>query len=177
MNNKWYNYELGITNKGIELIKKFEGCRLKAYQDSVDVWTIGYGHTEGVYEGMEISQHQADTMLASDLGKYGNYINEYVTVALNPNQFDALTSWVYNLGPGNLKSSTMLKVLNEGSYDDVPFQIKRWNKAGGKVLKGLVRRREAEAELFATEDDWIGTPVEPFEGATGGIVTTYTVKK
>ena len=164
---------MNISNKGIELIKQFEGCRLKAYQDSVDVWTIGYGHTEGVYEGMEISQHQADIMLGSDLVKYANYINEYVTVSLNPNQFDALTSWVYNLGPGNLKSSTMLKVLNEGSYDDVPFQIKRWNKAGGKVLKGLVRRREAEAELFATGDDWIGTP---FEGATGGIVTTYTVK-
>ena len=163
---------MNISNKGIELIKKFEGCRLKAYQDSVDVWTIGYGHTEGVYEGMEISQHQADIMLGSDLVKYANYINEYVTVSLNPNQFDALTSWVYNLGPGNLKSSTMLKVLNEGSYDDVPFQIKRWNKAGGKVLKGLVRRREAEAELFATGDDWIGTQ---FEGATGGIVTTYTV--
>ena len=165
---------MNISNKGIELIKKFEGCRLKAYQDSVDVWTIGYGHTEGVYEGMEISQHQADIMLGSDLVKYANYINEYVTVSLNPNQFDALTSWVYNLGPGNLKSSTMLKVLNEGSYDDVPFQIKRWNKAGGKVLKGLVRRREAEAELFATGDDWIGTP---FEGATGGIITTYTVKE
>ena len=164
---------MNISNKGIELIKKFEGCRLKAYQDSVDVWTIGYGHTEGVYEGMEISQHQADIMLGSDLVKYANYINEYVTVSLNPNQFDALTSWVYNLGPGNLKSSTMLKVLNEGNYDDVPFQIKRWNKAGGKVLKGLVRRREAEAELFATGDDWIGTP---FEGATGGIITTYTVK-
>ena len=163
---------MNISNKGIELIKQFEGCRLKAYQDSVGVWTIGYGHTESVKEGMEISQHQADIMLGSDLVKYANYINEYVTVSLNPNQFDALTSWVYNLGPGNLKSSTMLKVLNEGSYDDVPFQIKRWNKAGGKVLKGLVRRREAEAELFATGDDWIGTP---FEGATGGIVTTYTV--
>ena len=163
---------MNISNKGIELIKQFEGCRLNAYQDSVGVWTIGYGHTEGVTEGMEISEHQAEIMLGSDLVKYANYINEYVTVSLNPNQFDALTSWVYNLGPGNLKSSTMLKVLNEGNYDDVPFQIKRWNKAGGKVLKGLVRRREAEAELFATGDDWIGTP---FEGATGGIVTTYTV--
>ena len=163
---------MNISNKGIDLIKQFEGCRLKAYQDSVGVWTIGYGHTEGVAEGMEISQHQADIMFGSDLEKYANYINEYVTVSLNQNQFDALTSWVYNLGPGNLKSSTMLKVLNEGSYDDVPFQIKRWNKAGGKVLKGLVRRREAEAELFATGDDWIGTP---FEGATGGIITTYTV--
>ena len=161
---------MNISNKGIELIKQFEGCRLKAYQDSVGVWTIGYGHTEGVSEGMEISQHQADIMLSSDLVKYAKYINEYVTTVLNQNQFDALTSWVYNLGPGNLRSSTMLKVLNEGSYNDVPYQIKRWNKAGGQVLKGLVRRREAEAELFATE-------LVPFEGATGGIVTTYTTKE
>ena len=168
---------MNISNKGIELIKQFEGCRLKAYQDSVGVWTIGYGHTEGVSEGMEISEHQAEIMLSSDLVKYAKYIDEYVTTALNQNQFDALTSWVYNLGPGNLRSSTMLKVLNEGSYNDVPYQIKRWNKAGGKVLKGLVRRREAEAKLFATEDDWIGTPVEPFEGATGGIITTYTTKE
>ena len=159
-----------ISQVGIELIKQFEGCRLKAYKDAVGVWTIGYGHTVDVKEGIEISQHQADTMLASDLGKYGNYINEYVTVALNSNQFDALTSWVYNLGPGNLRSSTMLKVLNEGSYNDVPFQIERWNKAGGQVLNGLVRRREAEAELFATE-------LVSFEGASGGIVTTYTTKE
>ena len=165
---------MNISNKGIELIKQFEGCRLKAYQDSVGVWTIGYGHTEDVAEGMEISAHQSEIMLAADLEKYANYVNKYVTVSLNQNKFDALTSWVYNLGPGNLKSSTMLKVLNDERYDDVPFQIKRWNKAGGKVLKGLVRRREAEAELFATEDDWIGTP---FEGATGGVVTTYTVKE
>ena len=80
---------MNISNKGIELIKQFEGCRLKAYQDSVGVWTIGYGHTESVEEGMEVSQHQADIMLGSDLVKYANYINEYVTVSLNQNQFDA----------------------------------------------------------------------------------------
>ena len=139
---------MNISNKGIELIKKFEGCRLKAYQDSVNVWTIGYGHTEGVHEGMEISQHQADIMLGSDLVKYANYINEYVTVSLNPNQFDALTSWVYNLGPTNLRNSTMLKVLNAGKYSEVPYQMIRWIRAGGLISKGLTRRREAEARLF-----------------------------
>ena len=87
-------------------------------------------------------------MLVEELHEYENYVNEYVNVALSQNQFDALVSWVYNLGPANLKASTMLKVLNDGKYEDVPYQMKRWNKAGGKVLDGLVRRREAEALLY-----------------------------
>ena len=91
-------------------------------------------------------------MLEVELEEYQSYINEYVEVALSQHQFDALVSWVYNLGPANLKSSTLLKVLNSGDYEGVPAQIKRWNKAGGKVLKGLVRRREAEALLFAGRD-------------------------
>jgi len=137
-----------ISQVGIELIKQFEGCRLKAYKDAVGVWTIGYGHTVDVKEGIEISQHQADVILQVDLYEYEDYINKYVQVSLTQNQFDALVSWVYNLGAGNLQSSTMLRVLNEGKYSEVPSQMKRWNKAGGKVLRGLVRRREAEADLF-----------------------------
>ena len=134
--------------EGLALIKKFEGCELKAYQCSAGVWTIGYGHTKDVVEGMEITQEQAEQMLVDELHEYESYVNEYVTVALSQNQFDALVSWVYNLGPANLKASTMLKVLNDGKYEDVPYQMKRWNKAGGKVLDGLVRRREAEALLY-----------------------------
>ena len=134
--------------EGLALIKKFEGCELKAYQCSAGVWTIGYGHTKDVVEGMEITQEQAEQMLVDELHEYESYINKYVTVALSQNQFDALVSWVYNLGPANLKASTMLKVLNSGEYEDVPAQMKRWNKAGGKVLEGLIRRREAEACLF-----------------------------
>ena len=134
--------------EGLALIKKFEGCELKAYQCSAGVWTIGYGHTKDVVEGMEITQEEAEQMLVDELHEYESYINKYVTVALSQNQFDALVSWVYNLGPANLKSSTMLKVLNSGEYEDVPAQMKRWNKAGGKVLEGLIRRREAEACLF-----------------------------
>ena len=134
--------------EGIALIKKFEGCELEAYQCSAKVWTIGYGHTKDVVEGMTISKEEAEEMLVDELHEYENYINQYVTTALSQNQFDALVSWVYNLGPANLKASTLLKVLNQGEYEDVPAQIKRWNKAGGKVLEGLIRRREAEACLF-----------------------------
>jgi lysozyme len=134
--------------EGLSLIKKFEGCELEAYQCSAGVWTIGYGHTKGVAPGDSVSQEQAEQMLVDELHEYESYVNEYVTVALSQNQFDALVSWVYNLGPANLKASTMLKVLNSGEYEDVPAQMKRWNKAGGKVLEGLIRRREAEACLF-----------------------------
>ena len=137
------------AQKGLELIKHFEGCELTAYKCPAGVWTIGYGHIKGVSEGMTITQEQAEQMLLDELVEYENYINELVSVGLSQNQFDALVSWVYNLGPSNLRSSTLLKVLNSGDYNGVPAQIMRWNKAGGKVLEGLTRRREAEARLFS----------------------------
>lgn len=137
-----------ISKEGIALIKKFEGIELEAYQDSVGVWTIGYGHTKGVKEGDNISLKQAEAMLEEELVEYEGYINNMVELGLEQNQFDALVAWVYNLGPTNLRESTLLKVLNQGLFDEVPFEIKRWNKAGGQVLNGLVRRREAEALLF-----------------------------
>lgn len=141
-----------ISQEGIALIKKFEGCELTAYQCSAGVWTIGYGHTKGIEEGMEITQQEAEDMLVEELHEYENYINDNVTAPLSQNQFDAMVSWVYNLGPANLKSSTLLKVLNAGNYDDVPFQMRRWNKAGGVTLDGLIRRREAEALLFQNKE-------------------------
>ena len=137
-----------ISKEGIALIKKFEGIELQAYQDSVGVWTIGYGHTKGVKEGDNISLKQAEAMLEEELVEYEGYINNMVELGLEQNQFDALVAWVYNLGPTNLRESTLLKVLNQGLFDEVPYEIKRWNKAGGQVLNGLVRRREAEALLF-----------------------------
>jgi lysozyme len=146
-------FQMRTSEAGIDLIKSFEGCRTVAYQDVVGVWTIGYGHTIDVKEGMRITQHQCDVMLEVDIETYENYVNEQVDVSLTQNQFDALVSWVYNLGPTNLRNSTMLKVLNAGKYEEVPYQMKRWNRAGGKVLKGLVVRREAEAELFSNEPD------------------------
>ena len=137
-----------LGERGTEMLKYFEGCKLTAYQDSVGVWTIGYGHTKGVYDGMTITQDQAEQMLLSELEEYEGYIENMVTVPLTQNQFDALVVWVYNLGPTNFKNSTLLKELNAGNYNAAGQEITRWNKAGGKVLAGLVKRREAEAELF-----------------------------
>ena len=134
------------------MIKHFESCKLTAYQDSVGVWTIGWGHTAGVKKGDNWTQDEADDILLNDLEKFEGYVNQYVKVPLTQNQFDALVSWTFNLGPGNLKSSTMLTKLNEKNYDKVPSQMKRWNKAGGKVLRGLERRRNAEAAMFSGKD-------------------------
>ena len=139
---------MNISKEGLALIKKFEGCELKAYRCPANVLTIGYGVTKGVTEDMEITQQEADEMLAGELIEYTEYINNMVKVALNQSQFDALTAWIYNLGPTNFKDSTLLRVLNEGRYNEVPQEIKRWNKANGQVLNGLIKRREAEALLF-----------------------------
>jgi len=145
---------LKISAEGLALIKKFEGLELEAYKCAAGVLTIGYGHTAGVQEGDVWSEEHANEQLEVDMEEYAGYINDLVTCPLSQNQFDALVSWVYNLGPANLKASTLLKRLNSGDYEDVPAQIKRWNKAGGKVLEGLIRRRKAEALLFAGDDKW-----------------------
>lgn len=141
-----------ISKTGIELLKHFEGCELKAYQDSVGVWTIGYGHTKGIYEGLEITQSEAEKMLQDELPEYEGYVTDKVVPMLQQHEYDALVCWVYNLGPTNLSSSTMLKKLNAGEFKEVPFQMKRWDKAGGQPLLGLTRRRNAEALLFKGED-------------------------
>tara|TARA_R100001198_G_C5166527_1_gene169291 strand:+ start:81 stop:542 length:462 start_codon:yes stop_codon:yes gene_type:complete len=140
-----------LSKTGIELLKHFEGCELKAYQDSVGVWTIGYGHTKGIYEGLEITQSEAEKMLVDELPEYEGYITDKVVPMLQQHEYDALVCWVYNLGPTNLSSSTMLKKLNAGEFKEVPFQMKRWDKAGGQPLLGLTRRRNAEALLFKGE--------------------------
>jgi len=137
-----------ISVEGLALIKKFEGLELNAYQCAAGVWTIGYGHTKDVNPGDQITKAIADSLLAEELEEYEKAVNDAVTISIDQCMFDALVSWTYNLGPSNLNSSTMLKVLNSGDYEGVPAQMKRWNKAGGKVLEGLIRRREAEALLF-----------------------------
>jgi len=137
-----------ISQNGLELIKHFEGCELEAYKCAAGVWTIGYGHIKTAVEGMTISQSYADELLDGEIVEYEDYVNAAVTAPLSQDQFDALVSWTFTLGNGNLNASTMLKVLNRGEYEEVPAQMKRWNKAGGKVLEGLIRRREAEANLF-----------------------------
>jgi lysozyme len=143
---------MNISQEGISLIKKFEGCELEAYKCAAGVWTIGYGHTKDVKEGDSILKEDAESMLMHELQKYCNDVDIAVKVDLKQNEFDALVSWTYNLGLTNLNSSTMLKVLNEGKHNEVPAQIKRWNKASGQVKQGLVRRREAEALMFEGKD-------------------------
>lgn len=139
------------SNTGIELIKRFEGCRLNAYQDSVGVWTIGYGHTKNVKKGMLITQDQADKFLKEDLKVYENYVKTYVSYNINQNQFDALVSFTYNVGGGNLQKSTLLVYLNQGKITFAANEFDKWTYAGGKKLTGLVNRRKAEKELFLSD--------------------------
>ena len=141
-----------ISENGLELIKKFEGCETTAYQDSVGVWTIGFGHTKGVEEGQTCSIEDAESMLADEMDEYEGYINNMVKVELQQHEFDSLVAWVYNLGPTNLSESTMLKVLNGGQFDRVPDEMNRWTRAGGEILEGLVRRRQAESLMFQNLD-------------------------
>ncbi len=122
-----------VSDEGLSLIKHFEGCELKAYRCAANVLTIGYGTIKGVTEDMEITQEEAESLLQEEMHEYEGYINDMVKVPLEQHQFDAMVSWVFNLGSGNLGSSTLLKKLNNSEYDEVPEQIKRWNKAGGKV--------------------------------------------
>ena len=136
------------SEEGIALIKKFEGCELSSYICAGGVQTIGYGHTKDVKDGDTCTSEQAEEYLKEDLESFEAAVNRLVEVDLNQSQFDALVSWTFNLGWGALSSSTLLKVLNEDNFAGVPEQIKRWNRAGGKVLDGLIRRREAEALLF-----------------------------
>ena len=144
--------KMKISENGLELIKKFEGCETTAYQDSVGVWTIGFGHTKGVEEGQTCSIEDAESMLADEMDEYEGYINNMVKVELQQHEFDALVALVYNLGPTNLGESTMLKVLNGGQFDRVPDEMNRWTRAGGKILEGLVRRRQAESLMFQNLD-------------------------
>lgn len=136
------------SDEGIELIKHFEGCKLEAYKDSVGVPTIGYGSTKGVTMGMKISQCEADELLRADIAEHEEYIHKYVTAPINQSQFDALSSFVFNLGGGALRSSTLLKKLNAHGYKAAGAEFDRWVYAGGVKLAGLVRRRKAERQLF-----------------------------
>ena len=137
---------------GVELIRHFEGCRFDAYLCPAGVWTIGYGHTADVKEGDSIDQEAAEAFLIEDLEKFEQAVMRLVEVPLTQQQFDALVSWTFNLGAGNLAESTLLRKLNNYQYAEVPEQMMRWVRAGGKVLDGLVRRRAAEAALFQNKD-------------------------
>ena len=136
------------SQKGLDLIKSFEGLRLSAYKDVVGVVTIGYGTTSGVKMGDTITKERAEELLREDVKRFEGYVDRLVKVPLTQGMFDALVSFTYNLGPGALEKSTLLDQLNLGDYDGAAEQFDRWTKAGGKVLSGLVRRRAAERALF-----------------------------
>lgn len=137
-----------ISSKGVSLIKQFEGCRLIAYKCPAGVWTIGYGHTAGVKEGDTITQETADSYLRNDLEKYEKAVMKYDAIYhFNQNQFDALVSFTYNCGVGNLKNLTQ---SGKRTLAQISTKLPLYNKAGGVVLRGLQRRRAAEKELFDT---------------------------
>jgi lysozyme len=135
-------------DRGRTLIKEFEGRHLKAYQDPVGIWTIGFGHTGRVKPGQVITPAEAEALLVLDLAHADACVNSNVSVAIAQAQFDALTSFVYNLGCGAFRRSTLLRLINAGEMQAAADQFPRWNKAGGNVLRGLTRRREAERRLF-----------------------------
>ena len=138
--------------KGIALIKEFEGLRLKAYKCPGGVWTIGYGHTTGVKPGMVISEAQAEEDLKADLIAFERYLN-VLGLALNQNQFDALVSFIYNVGTGNFSSSTLLRKVRANPQDNsIMDEFLRWVYSKGRVLPGLQRRRLAEMKLYFSND-------------------------
>lgn len=137
-----------ISKNGLDLIKQFESLQLKAYKCSANVWTIGYGHTKNVKEGDRISQDQANCFLMQDLYSVERAIVRLVKVKLNQNQFDALCSLIFNIGISAFNKSTLLAKLNNGDYVGAAEQFRRWNKVNNVVMAGLVRRRQAEEDLF-----------------------------
>lgn len=136
---------MNISENGLSLIKSFEGCRLTAYKCPAGVWTIGWGHTGGVYQGQTITQAQADEMLVSDLAFYERKVDKYSSYGWNQNEFDALVSFAYNIG-----SIDQLTANGTRTRAVIANKMLEYNKAAGKVLAGLVRRREAERALFLT---------------------------
>ena len=140
-----------ISNKGIALIREFEGCRLQSYRCSAGVWTIGYGHTgKDIKEGMTITQQQADDWLVVDCNRVLQMLRDTLRVPIRQNQLDALVSLGFNIGTEALRKSTLMSLVNRNPDDmNIPEQFDRWVYAGGKVVNGLVRRRKAEGRLYA----------------------------
>ena len=143
-----------INQAGIDLIKKFEGLKLKAYLCPANVWTVGYGSTgEHVSPSTVLpNEAAAHILLLRDLVRFERAVQQSVIVPLTDNQFAALVSFTINLGEGALRRSSLLRLLNSGDYNAVPTELMKWVRAGGKVLQGLVNRRQAEADLWRSQD-------------------------
>jgi lysozyme len=163
-----------FSKQGLELLKEVEGFRNQAYQDSVGIWTIGYGHTgslialkdqtgltfhpetHSVFKGLTLTNEQCDLLLKSDIAHVEDVVKDIVGESVNNNQYSALVIWAFNIGANAAENSTLAHNFFDMRTDPetfVPAQLRRWNKAGGRVLKGLVNRREKEILLFQTPDD------------------------
>jgi lysozyme len=159
-----------MTEEGLALIRQFEGFRSQAYRDAVGVWTIGFGHTAmagppEVKPGMTVSRREGEAMLKRDVARFADGVRGRLTVQLSPQQFSALVSFAYNVGLGNFARSSVLKAANARDLNAVPRRLALWNKAGGRVLPGLVRRRAAEGALFASaKGARLAAPPEPPKG-------------
>ena len=140
--------EMQYSGTGLALTEKSEGCSLTAYQDSGGVWTNGYGNTHGVVPGSTITQQQAAANLSDNIQNSVNDVNQLVTVQLTQEEFDALVDFDFNLGRGNLATSTLLSRLNAGEFAEAAAQVDRWDRCDGTVLAGLLRRRQAETAEF-----------------------------
>ena len=162
---------MNISKQGLDLIKRFEGLELDAYMPTpIDVPTIGYGHTKTAKMGMRITARGAEELLKQDLAWVEKGVNKHVNVPLTQPQYDALCSFVYNLGTTNFRRSTLLKRLNAGKYAEAANELPRWNKQGKRVLRGLTHRREAERALFVSKPS-ATKPAAP-QGPTGGLLAS-----
>ena len=156
------NSKMKISANGMELIKRFEGAHFLAYKCPAGIWTIGIGHTgkvglKKIKENMKITNKQMVSLFKQDIKSFEAAVNTYVNVPLTQNQFDALVSFAFNEGSGNLKKSTLLKKLNKGDYLAASFEFLKWDKADTdgdgdlEALRGLANRRKAEQALFNTK--------------------------
>jgi lysozyme len=139
-----------ITPAGVALIKQFESCRLTSYQDGGGIWTIGWGHTEGIKEGMTCTQEQADAWFDQDIASISHIVNGLVPTTINTNQFSACVSLAYNIGTGRFAQSTLLQMIRGGNIQGASEQFPRWDRIDGSPDDGLLKRRLAEQQLFNT---------------------------
>lgn len=142
-----------LNQAGLDLIKRFEGFKSRAYRDPVGVVTIGWGHTRTARLGQIVTRQQGEALLRQDIAEFERAVETLVDVPLTDNQFAALVSLAFNIGAGALRRSTLRHKLNAGDYSGAAREFLRWDKAGGRVLKGLSQRRYAEMSLFLRPDD------------------------
>lgn len=141
----------------VDFVKRWESCRLRAYQDGAGVWTIGYGHTRDVHPGDTCTQEQADEWVVDELVEYGEGLSRYITRAPRQNQFDGLLSLAYNCGIDAIGMSGVMARHNAGLFDECGERFLMWNRSGGVVVRGLTKRRAAERDVYAS-GDYSGSP-------------------